>query len=337
MVLLDNNFISLGELTQKVKSAFVRSNVNDLNAQIVADALVKAEIDGKFGHGVSRVMSYAAQSKIGKVDGNAEPLVSQNKPSVLSVDASNGFAYPAIKMLTDLLPKIAHSQGIAMGGVYRSHHFGVAGHIVEKIADMGMVSLLFGNTPSAIAPWKGNKALFGTNPLAFGAPTENGEHLIIDLAVSKVARGKILKATQENKKIPLGWAVDKYGIDTDDPKEALKGTMLPFGDAKGSALALMIEILAAAITGSNFAYEADSFLDTNGKPPNVGQLLIIIDPESMGSKKRFFNKIGSMMESILAQEGTHLPGSNRFELRKKAVKEGLYIDQKILGEIEKIT
>ena len=337
MTLLDNNFISVGKLTQRVKSAFIRSNVNDLNAQIVADALVKAEIDGKFGHGVSRVMSYAAQSKIGKVDGNAEPLVSQNKPSVLSVDASNGFAYPAIKMLTDLLPKIAHSQGIAMGGVYRSHHFGVAGHIVEKIADMGMVSLLFGNTPSAIAPWKGNKALFGTNPLAFGAPTENGEHLIIDLAVSKVARGKILKASQENKKIPLGWAVDQYGIDTDDPKDALKGTMLPFGDAKGSALALMIEILAAAITGSNFAYEADSFLDTNGKPPNVGQLLIIIDPKAMGSKKRFFNKIGSMMESILAQEGTRLPGSNRFLLREKAAKKGLNIDQKILGEIEKIT
>ena len=337
MTLLENNFISIGELTQRVKSAFVRSNVNDLNAQIVADALVKAEIDGKLGHGVSRVMSYAAQSKIGKVDGNAEPSISQNKPSVLSVDASNGFAYPAIKMLTDMLPKIAHSQGIAMGGVYRSHHFGVAGHIVEKIADMGMVSLLFGNTPSAIAPWKGNKALFGTNPLAFGAPTENGEHLIIDLAVSKVARGKILKASQENKKIPFGWAVDKDGIDTDDPKAALNGTMLPFGDAKGSALALMIEILAAAITGSNFAYEADSFLDTNGKPPNVGQLLIVIDPKAMGSKERFFNKIGSMMESILAQEGTHLPGSNRFLLREKASKEGLNIDQKILGEIEKIT
>ena len=333
---MDNKFISVGELTQIVKSAFVRSNVKDLNAEIVADALVKAEIDGKFGHGISRVMSYAAQAKIGKVDGNAEPIVSHTKPGVLSVDASNGFAYPAIKILTDMLPKIAHSQGIALGGVYRSHHFGVAGHIVEKTADMGMVSLLFGNTPSAIAPWKGNKALFGTNPLAFGAPTENGEHLIIDLAVSKVARGKILKASQENKKIPFGWAVDKNGIDTDDPKEALKGTMLPFGDAKGSALALMIEILAAAITGANFAYEADSFLDANGKPPNVGQLLIIIDPEIMGSKKRFFNKINSMMESILAQEGTHLPGSNRFKFREKAAKEGLNINQKILYEIEKI-
>ena len=334
---MDNKLISISELTQTIKSALVRSNVKDLNAEIVANALVKAEVDGKFGHGISRVMSYAAQAKIGKVDGNADPIVSHTKPGVLSVDASNGFAYPAIKMLTNMLPKIAHSQGIAMGGVYRSHHFGVAGHIVEKIAEMGMVSLLFGNTPSAIAPWKGKKPLFGTNPLAFGAPTENGQHLIIDLAVSKVARGKVLKASQENKKIPYGWAVDKNGNDTDDPKEALKGTMLPFGDAKGSAIALMIEILAAAITGANFAYEADSFLDANGNPPNVGQLLIIIDPESMGSKKRFFNKIGSMIESILVQKNTHLPGSNRFKLREKATKEGLNINNKILGEIKKIS
>ena len=334
---MDNKLISISELTQTIKSALVRSNVKDLNAQIVANALVKAEVDGKFGHGISRVMSYAAQAKIGKVDGNADPIVSHTKPGALSVDASNGFAYPAIKMLTNMLPKIAHSQGIAMGGVYRSHHFGVAGHIVEKIAEMGMVSLLFGNTPSAIAPWKGKKPLFGTNPLAFGAPTKNGQHLIIDLAVSKVARGKVLKASQENKKIPYGWAVDKNGIDTDDPKEALRGTMLPFGDAKGSAIALMIEILAAAITGANFAYEADSFLDANGNPPNVGQLLIIIDPESMGSKKRFFNKIGSMIESILVQKNTHLPGSNRFKLREKATKEGLNINNKILGEIEKIS
>ena len=103
MTLLENNFISVGDLTQRVKSAFVRSNVNDFNAQTVADALVKAEIDGKYGHGVSRVMSYAAQSKIGKVDGNAEPIVSQNKPGVLSVDASNAVSYTHLTLPTILL------------------------------------------------------------------------------------------------------------------------------------------------------------------------------------------------------------------------------------------
>ena len=331
-----NNFYKVKDLKDLVKTAFLNSNVSKLNAEAVAEALVKAEIDGKYGHGLSRVTSYSAQAKVGKVDGHAEPKINQTLPSVLSIDASNGFAYPALKKLTDILPEIAISQGIAMGGVYRSHHFGVAGHIVETAADKGMISLLFGNTPSAIAPWKGNKALFGTNPIAFGAPTENGDHLIIDMAVSKVARGKILKASQNNEKIPFGWAVDKEGNETDDPNEAIQGTMLPFGDAKGSALALMIEILAAAITGANFAYQADSFLDTEGSPPNVGQLLIMINPAALGSKKIFFNKINDMIKSILAQKNTYLPGSKRSEMREKAYIEGLNVDDRLINQIKNI-
>ncbi len=199
-----NNFFKVKDIEDLVKSAFLNSNVNKLNAEIVAKALVKAEVDGRYGHGLSRVKSYSDQSKVGKIDGYAVPKINQTLPSVLSIDASYGFAYPALKMLTDKLPKIAIEQGIAMGGVYRSHHFGVAGHIVEAAADKGMISLLFGNTPSAIAPWKGNKALFGTNPIAFGAPTENGDHLIIDMAVSKVAEAKFSKHHKTMRKFLLG-------------------------------------------------------------------------------------------------------------------------------------
>ena len=153
---------------------------------------------------------------------------------------------------------------------------------------------------------------------------------------SKVARGKILKASQNNEKIPFGWAVDREGNETDDPNEAIQGTMLPFGDAKGSALALMIEILAAGITGANFAYQADSFLDADGDPPNVGQLLIMINPAALGSKKIFFNKINDMISSILAQKNTYLPGSRRSELREKAYIEGLSVDDKLMNQIKNI-
>ena len=112
--------------------------------------------------------------------------------------------------------------------------------------------------------------------------------------------------------------------------------MLPFGDAKGSALALMIEILAAGITGANFAYQADSFLDADGDPPNVGQLLIMINPAALGSKKIFFNKINDMISSILAQKNTYLPGSRRSELREKAYIEGLSVDDKLMNQIKNI-
>ena len=258
------------------------------------------------------------------------------KPSVVSINACNGFAYPALDKLLHTLPKVAASQGIALGGVFKSHHFGVAGHIAEKAAEHGMISIVLGNTPSAIAPWNGNKALFGTNPLAFGSPTDDGKHFIIDLAVSEVARGKILNASLKNEKIPYGWATDKEGKQTDNPHEALKGNMLPFGGAKGAAIALMIELLSSALIGANFAFEADSFLDANGNPPNVGQILIMIDPASFVTKPSYINRVGEMMRAINDQDNTYIPGSNRFLLREKAKKDGLSVNAKIIKEISKL-
>ena len=156
------------------------------------------------------------------------------------------------------------------------------------------------------------------------------------MAVSEVARGKILNASLKNEKIPYGWATDKEGKQTDNPHEALKGTMLPFGGAKGAAIALMIELLSSALIGANFAFEADSFLDANGNPPNVGQILILIDPASFVTKPSYINRVGEMMRAINDQDNTYIPGSNRFLLREKAKKDGLSVNAKIIKEITKL-
>ena len=143
-----------------------------------------------------------------------------------------------------------------------------------------------------------------------------------------------MKASQNNEKIPIGWALDKEGKNTDRPEEALDGTMLPFGGAKGSALALMIELLSAAVTGANFAYEADSFLDSKGNPPNVGQLMIMISPDAINSRKNFLFRMEEMIKSILCQENVYLPGSSRFKLREKASKTGVLVSAKVMEEIK---
>ena len=125
---------------------------------------------------------------------------------------------------------------------------------------------MFVNTPGAMAPWGGSKAVFGTNPVAFACPLPGRAPLVIDLSLSKVARGNIMTAKQRGEKIPEGWALDEDGKPTTDPDAALRGTMVPMGDAKGTALALMVELLAAGLTGANFAAEASSYLDADGAP-----------------------------------------------------------------------
>lgn len=332
------------EVLQKViTNAFVASNTAPETAAMVAAALTLAEIDGKGGHGLSRVASYAAQARSGKVDGMAKPVSSQPKPAVLAIDACHGFAYPAFDLLQQQLPALARSQGIALGGIYRSHHFGVAGHQVEKAADSGFIALLLGNTPAAIAPWGGSNACFGTNPIAFACPLARMEPanqpqsvlpgdgpLVIDMAVSEVARGGIMKAARRGEPIPEGWALDADGKPTCDAEKALAGTMLPFGGAKGAALALMVEILSAGLTGASFAADASSFFTAEGSPPDVGQVMILIDPGVFTATS--ISRITALAAAIAADGNARIPGSTRYQKRRLAREQGVTVDAMLLAE-----
>ena len=195
---------------------------------------------------------------------------------------------------------------------------------------------MFGNTPKAIPPWGGTQALFGTNPIAFSAPRKNAPALVIDLSLSKVARGKVMLANQKKERIPEGWAIDEQGNPTTNAQKALSGAMLPIGDAKGSALALMVEILAAGLTGSKFGFEASSFLDSEGDSPDVGQLLIAIDP-SFFSGDSFADRMETIVSAILDQPSTRLPGSKRLEKRKESKEKKIAISKELYDEITRLT
>jgi (2R)-3-sulfolactate dehydrogenase (NADP+) len=323
--------LSLQQAEELVAHALFHCRTSADNASLVAGALVRAEAEGLKSHGLLRVPMYAAQAKVGKVDGLAVPSVERPRPALLAIDAKFGFAHPALAKAAELLPALAREFGIAAAGIRRSHHVGVAGHTVEKLAKGGMLALMFANAPAAMAPWGGSRAVFGTDPLAFACPLPDASPIVVDLSLSKVARGHILTAIQKGEPIPEGWALDASGKPTTDAKAALAGTMVPLGDAKGTALALMVELLAAGLTGANFAAEASSFLDAEGPPPGTGQFLIAIDPSPFaGGLARF----AAMARSIEEQEGARLPGRRRLAARKRAETEGLSIGPALLAEIQ---
>lgn len=317
--------LSLDQAEQKVADLFIEAGASPANAASVALALVMAEADGLKGHGLSRVPTYLAMLRAGKIEGRAVPIARRPRPGVLAIDAAHGFAYPAIDLAVIELPEIARSQGIAAAPIRRSNHCGAAGLHVERLAEQGLVALLFANTPGAIAPWGGARPVFGTNPIAFAAPLPGREPLVIDMALSKVARGPIVAARQKGEAIPEGWALDAAGKPTTDPAAALAGTMVPLGDAKGATLAMMVEILAAALVGTHFAFQASSFLDDKGGPPDTGQLILAIDPAGMGGNW-FAERMRTLAHAIEEQPGTRLPGMRRYALRAKARAEGIVVD-----------
>lgn len=328
----DAAVLSLEEARGLVSGALSACGAAPANAASVARALVAAEADGQVGHGLSRVPSYAAQLRAGKVDGRAEPVVDRIAPAILRIDAGFGFAYPAFDRAIEELPPIARETGIALAAIVRSHHFGQAGAHCERLAEKGLVALTFGNTPKAIAPWGGRAPLLGTNPIAFAAPIPDGAPLVIDLALSRVARGRVLAAEKAGKPIPEGWAFDKQGNPTTDPAAALAGTMAPIGEAKGAALALMVEVMSAALLGAHFGLEASSFLDANGPPPNVGQSVIAIDPARV-SGGAFDERMTTLAAAFAAEPGVRLPGSRRLQARAEAARDGLRIPAALLAEI----
>ncbi len=316
--------LSLEQLRQLATNALCAHNTSEANALMVAKALVAAEVDGLTGHGLARLPSYCGQAASGKVDGHAEPAVTHVALAAIRVDAHHGFAYPAMALAIEKLCELTPKAGIAVAAVTHSHHCGAAGYHVEALARQGLVGLLFANTPKAIAPWGGKKGIFGTNPIAFAVPRSGKDPMVIDMSLSKVARGKIMIAKQKGDSIPEGWALDSFGKPTTDPDAALSGTMLPMGDAKGAVLVLMVEILSACLSAAHFGFEASSFFTAEGEPPGVGQLLIALAPNPL-SCNQFNYRLEDLIKAILTQEHTRLPGDRRLNLRQQAHQNGLFI------------
>jgi (2R)-3-sulfolactate dehydrogenase (NADP+) len=293
-----------------------------VNAASTAAALIAAEIDGQLGHGMSRVPTYAAQLKTGKVAGHAQPEAVRTRPGAYRIDAKGGFAYPALDLAITCLLRAAKETGIAAAAVFHSHHMGQAGRTVERLADQGLIALAASNTPQAMAFHGGKRPMLGTNPLAFAAPIQGRAPLVIDMALSLVARSKIVAAQQAGREIPNDWATDAQGLPTRDPNAALAGALLPAGGAKGAALALMVEILCGALAGAHFGWEAASFLDDRGTAPGVGQILIALDPAAF-SGPAYFDRMAELLLAMASEPGVRLPGDRRLGSRAATRADGL--------------
>jgi (2R)-3-sulfolactate dehydrogenase (NADP+) len=327
---------SLEQLTALAAGALARAGARREMAEMTAAALVAAEAQGLASHGLSRVPQYAGHLRNGRVNGDAQPQLRQARPAALLVDAQEGLAFPACALAVREAIRSARECGTAFAGVTNSHHFGAASWHLEAVAEAGMVGLAFGNSPAAMPAWGGKRALFGTNPIAAVFPRRDAPPLVIDLSLSEVARGKLMVAAKEGKPIPLGWALDKDGNPTTDPKAGLEGMMLPAGGVKGAMLALVVELLCCSLTGAAYGFEADSFFTEAGNRPRIGQAFLVIDPGALAGAEVFHERIETLVSAMLADEEVRLPGARRLALARRAQEEGLDVSAALLEQLASI-
>lgn len=317
--------LSFAELSALLARIFARHGTSAEVAAILADNCASAQRDGSDSHGIFRIPGYVATLASGWVDGKAVPQVTDAAPGFISVDAKNGFAQPALAAARAQLLEKARANGIALLAIHNSHHFAALWPDVEPFAREGLVALSFVNSMACVVPHGGKRALFGTNPIAFAAPREGHDPLVFDLATSAIANGDVQIAAREGKQLPPGYGVDRDGQPTCDPKAILDGgALLPFGGYKGSALSMMVELLAAALTGGNFSFDFDWSGHPGAQTPWTGQLLIVIDP-SKGAGHNFAARTEALVRQMQDAGQPRQPGDRRYRQRALAECEGIAI------------
>jgi LDH2 family malate/lactate/ureidoglycolate dehydrogenase len=337
------NIFSDIELKRFSKEVFEKIGLSNEDASFFSDTLVQANLEGIDSHGVSKLGIYYKRIVDGRIKAKPSIGVTQTAPGIILVDGDNGPGPVVTKHAMDAAVGVVKETGTVSVGIKRSNHFGPAAAYCKLACKKNLISIICTNAPPGIAPWGARKPYFGTNPIAFGFPNGTNHPIIIDMASSVIARGKIRQAAKNGEKIKEGLAIDNDGKMTTDANEALKGSVLPFGGPKGSALALSIEILAGALSGAAFGERVQHLYNDDHENANVGHFFILIDIEKFINIETYELLINQMIDEIKAlpksmdAEEILIPGERRISEVKKRKEKGIYISASVLKELKEIS
>jgi LDH2 family malate/lactate/ureidoglycolate dehydrogenase len=310
------------------------------DAEDAARILVTGELMGHATHGVLRLESYGERLRSGAMDARARIAVEQAAPAIVRIDGANALGpLVGLKALREAMAR-ARSHGVGIAFARNSNHFGAIAPYCLMAAEEGFASMIGSNASTTIAPTGGAETKLGNNPLGFGAPRPGGRPVILDMAMSVAARGKIRAALARGERIPDTWATDRQGRATTDPEAALDGFLLPFGGHKGYGLALVVDLLAGVLSGAAYLTHVNSWLDDPGKPGNLGHFFVLIDTRVLGSGEWLAERMADF-EAIV--HGTpradpavpvRLPGEIELDRLERHRREGVAMDPALVARLE---
>lgn len=325
------------ELRALASSALQAAGAMPFMADVTAENLVTADLQGLPTHGVSRVPFYCAMLRNGRADGKAVPVLASSRGGACLVDNRDGLPYPSCRLAIAEITRRAQEFGIGFSGITNSGHIGALAIHLQPLAAHGLIGIAFSNSPAAIPAWGGKRPIFGTNPFAAVFPRRAGDPIAVDLSLTTVTRGKIMLAAQRGEMIPEGWALDREGRPTTDPKAALEGgSLFPMGGAKGAMLALAFELICCGLTGAAFGFEAESFFSERGNRPRVGQAFLAVDPGALAGRECYLDRIETLVAEMLSDPEVRLPGSRRSGAAAAARTQGIEIPDDLYDQLKQL-
>jgi len=310
-------------------------------ATLVADCLVQAEMRGTDTHGVHflQLLSDRIDARMIRIPTELKIVREDGTTSVL--DGGNGLGQVAAHRAMKMSIEKARKFGIGFTLIRNTNHIGILAFYTLMAAEEGMVGIVMSNSAPSMPPWGGAEPFFGTNPLSFAIPGGEEGPVVLDMSSSVVARGKIRRAERMKEAIPVGWALDESGLPTTDPTAAMKGTLLPIGGPKGYGLALMIDVIAGMLSGSNYGPNVKTFHQPLG-PTGIGVLTMAIDIERFMALNQFKQLMESYVESIKQSEKAkgvsriYLPGEIELEKEKKSLAEGIPLNDSVVSSLNQL-
>ncbi|MCG8477483.1 MAG: Ldh family oxidoreductase [Spirochaetales bacterium] len=311
------------------------------NARTVTDCLLYADRRGHASHGIVRLPVYGRRVVAGVVNARARASATKVLPGIAVVDGDNALGPVAGAFAMQRSVEIAREDGFAIVTVKRSNHFGSAAFYNEIALEHGYIGVAASNAPPNMAPFGGKDRFLGTNPLSVAIPTEAREPILFDMASSVVARGKIILAAQQGKPIPEGWALDPNGNPTTDAHQGLLGPVLPFGGAKGSAISLLIDILAGVLSGASYGRHLNTLEDLTSVQ-NLGHFFLVIDPERFMGRSEFLRRMDDLIDQLKATPTA--PGFHEIlapgEIERRTVREidtlGIPVAENVVRQLREL-
>jgi LDH2 family malate/lactate/ureidoglycolate dehydrogenase len=326
--------LSLDQVADLSRAALSRLGLAPAHVEAVTATIVAGERDGCASHGIYRLLVCADTLKTGKVSKDAVPVVDDRAGGIVRVDAKGGYAQLAFQEGLPLLVEKARKSGIAALAINDCVHFAALWPEIEAVVAHGLVAFAFTPSHAWVAPAGGTRPTLGTNPIAFGWPRPGPHPFVFDFATSAAARGEIELHRRAGKPIPEGWGIDAEGRPTTDPAAAMSGAMLTFGGHKGSALSVMVELIAGPLIGDLTSAESIA-LDAGAKAsPIGGELILAIDPAGFlgGEAAQHIGRAEALFDAIVGQ-GARLPSQRRFEARKRSLAEGVHVPRKLYDDV----
>jgi L-2-hydroxycarboxylate dehydrogenase (NAD+) len=309
----DDGRVAPERLADFVARAFIAADVPAADAKTLAGLMVEADLRGSDTHGVIRLPLYVRRLRAGGVNAKPDIRVVSDRPSAALLDGDNAMGHLVMKRAAELAIEKAKTTGIGWVGARMSNHAGPAALYVTMPLAHDMIGLYFAvGSSNHLPPWGGSESLLGTNPMAIAVPALDEPPIVLDMAPTVAAYGKVRLKAQRGEQMPVGWMIDREGKPLTDPKRADEGHLLPIGDYKGYGLSLIIGLLAGALNRAALGRDVVDFVKETGKPTNTGQAIAAIDIATFMPPAEFKRSVDRVIRDI--RNSRRLPGVERIWL-----------------------